>query len=47
MRKVIFAINITADGGCDHWDGIADQELHEFFTELTGISGVGPCKLTF
>jgi hypothetical protein len=32
MRKVVFAINITADGYCDHRDGIADEELHEFFT---------------
>jgi dihydrofolate reductase len=40
MRKVIFAINITADGGCDHRDGIADQELHSFFTELLRGAGV-------
>lgn len=32
MRKVVFAINITADGYCSHMDGIADQELHEYFT---------------
>ena len=32
MRKVVFAINITADGYCGHEDGIADEELHEFFT---------------
>jgi dihydrofolate reductase len=34
MRNVIFAINITADGYCSHTDGIADEELHEYFTEL-------------
>ena len=34
MRKVVFAINITTDGYCDHTDGIADAELHEYFTEL-------------
>lgn len=32
MRKVVFAINITADGYCSHTDGIADDELHEYFT---------------
>ena len=34
MRKVFFAINITADGYCSHTDGIADEELHEYFTTL-------------
>jgi dihydrofolate reductase len=32
MRKVVFAINITADGYCGHTDGIPDEELHEYFT---------------
>ena len=34
MRKVVFGINMTLDGGCDHTNGIADDELHEYFTEL-------------
>ena len=34
MRKVVFAINITADGFCNHTDGIADEELHEYFTKV-------------
>ncbi len=34
MRKVIFAINITADGYCSHTDGVADDELHVYFTRL-------------
>ena len=34
MRKVIFGINTTADGYCSHTDGIADDELHEYFTRL-------------
>ncbi len=34
MRKVVFAINITTDGFCDHRDGIADDELHEYFTNV-------------
>ena len=34
MRKVVFGINITLDGGCDHTNMIADDELHEYFTGL-------------
>lgn len=40
MRTVVFAINITADGFCDHTDGIADDELHEYFTGLLRNAGV-------
>jgi dihydrofolate reductase len=32
MRRVVSAINITADGYCSHTDGIADDELLEYFT---------------
>ena len=34
MRKLIFAINTTLDGCCDHTKGIADEETHEYFTDL-------------
>jgi len=34
MRRVVFAINITADGYCNHTDMIADDALHEYFTRL-------------
>ena len=34
MRKIVFAINITADGYCDHTDMIADEELHQYFTAV-------------
>jgi dihydrofolate reductase len=34
MRKLIYAINLTADGCCDHTKGIADGELHEYHTNL-------------
>lgn len=40
MRKVVFAINITADGYCSHTDGIADGELHEFFAALLRKAGL-------
>ena len=34
MRKLIFAINITLDGCCDHTKQVADEETHEYFTHL-------------
>ena len=34
MRNVIFAINITLDGCCDHTKQMADEETHEYFTHL-------------
>src|SRR5215475_6892538 len=34
MRNVIFAINIILDGCCDHTKQFADDETHEFFTQL-------------
>lgn len=34
MRNVIFAINTTLDGCCDHTKQIADAETHEFFAQL-------------
>jgi len=40
MRKVIFAINNTIDGYADHTTGIADNELHDFFTNLLNEADV-------
>src|ERR1700752_2938149 len=34
MRKLIFGINITLDGCCDHTKQFADDETHEYFTDL-------------
>jgi len=34
MRKVIAAFNMTLDGVCDHTAGIADEEIHQHYTEL-------------
>jgi dihydrofolate reductase len=34
VRKVIYAINITLDGCCDHTKMIADEEIHKYFTHL-------------
>jgi dihydrofolate reductase len=35
MRNVIFAINITLDGCCDHTKFNPDEETFEYFTHLT------------
>ena len=40
MRKVIAAINMTLDGFCDHTAGIADEELHQHYSELIDNAGV-------
>ncbi len=34
MRNIIYAINLTLDGCCDHTKGFADDETHEYFTDL-------------
>jgi len=36
MRNVIFAINITLDGCCDHTKMIADEEMLEHYAQLLG-----------
>ena len=35
MRNLIFAINLTLDGCCDHTKQFFDEEKLEFFTHLT------------
>jgi dihydrofolate reductase len=35
MRNIIFAINITLDGCCDHTKQFVDEEKLEYFTHLT------------
>jgi dihydrofolate reductase len=34
MRKLIYAINLTLDGCCDHTKVIGDEELHEYYAQL-------------
>jgi len=34
MRKVIYAINITLDGCCDHTKQVAADEMLEYYTQL-------------
>jgi dihydrofolate reductase len=40
MRKVIAAFNMTLDGVCDHTTGIADEELHQHYSELIDSAGI-------
>ena len=40
MRKVVFAINITLDGCCGHESVVANDELHEYFTDLLRDSDI-------
>jgi len=39
MGLLTFALNVTLDGCCDHREGIADDELHRYFTQLMDDSG--------
>ena len=34
MRNVIYGINLTLDGCCDHTKLIGDDEIHEYYTDL-------------
>lgn len=34
MRKLIFGINLTMDGCCDHTKGGGNDEVHEYFAQL-------------
>lgn len=34
MRKLVFAINLTLDGCCDHTKGTGDEEVHDFHKQL-------------
>jgi Dihydrofolate reductase len=40
MRKLIYAINLTIDGCCDHTKGIPNEEVHEFYTNMLRDTGL-------
>lgn len=40
MTKLIAAINMTLDGFCDHTAMIADEEIHEHYSELLRSAGI-------
>ena len=39
MGLLTFTINVTLDGCCDHREGVADDELLDFFTQLMDAAG--------
>jgi dihydrofolate reductase len=39
MRKLIAAMNMTLDGFCDHTSMIADEEIHDYYTDLLNNAG--------
>jgi len=39
MRKLIAAMNMTLDGYCDHTAMIADDEIHDHYTDLLRSAG--------
>lgn len=39
MRKLIAAINMTLDGFCDHTAMVADEEIHQHYTDLLNNAG--------
>lgn len=40
MRKLVMAINLSLDGYADHTVAVADDGLHEFFSNLLDETGV-------
>jgi dihydrofolate reductase len=39
MRKLVFAINTSLDGYCDHTNFFPDEEIMEYFTNITRDAG--------
>ena len=39
MGLLTFALNVTLDGCCDHRAGIADDEMHSYWTRLMDSTG--------
>ena len=40
MRNLVYVINITIDGCCDHTKITPDDDVHEYFTDLTRQAGL-------
>jgi hypothetical protein len=39
MGLLTFGLNVTLDGCIDHTQGIVDDELHDYWTQLMDQSG--------
>lgn len=40
VRKLIFGINLTLDGCCDHRKGVGSDDVHDYFGRLMREAGV-------
>lgn len=40
MGKIIAGMNMTLDGFCDHTSGIADEEVHQHYSEVLREAGM-------
>jgi dihydrofolate reductase len=40
MRKLIYAINLTLDGCCDHTKGVVDEDLFDYYIQLIREAGL-------
>lgn len=40
MRKIIAGFNMTLDGVCDHTKSVADEELHQYYSDMLADAGV-------
>ena len=40
MRKLIYGLNLTLDGCCDHTKGSGSEEVHEYWTQVLRDVGV-------
>jgi dihydrofolate reductase len=40
MRKLVYAINTSVDGCCDHRKGIGSEEVLDHYTKMLGESGL-------
>jgi dihydrofolate reductase len=39
MGRLTFALNVTLDGCCDHREGVADDEMHRYWTRVMDAAG--------
>lgn len=40
MRKIIAGFNMTLDGVCDHTKSVADEEIHQYYSDMLAEAGI-------
>lgn len=40
MRKIIAGFNMTLDGVCDHTKSVADEEIHQYYSDMLADAGI-------